>query len=73
MRFSVTQKVQIGGEIYSMSRRLSASTTEINVKHVRQSTCDNRQLIIRLFARQLVMKKVIVWKIITEDLDMSKK
>ena len=44
----------------------------VNVKRVRQVLCGNRRLTVRLTATPLHMKRVRVWKIIPEDLDMRK-
>ena len=76
MSIWVLQKVKEGcDEVKDDSRngRPSTSRTKVNVLWVWQVVCGDFRLIFPMITSQLNMKKDSVWKIITEDLDMSEK
>jgi len=54
------------------SGRPETSRTEENIAKVRQIVRENRRLIVRSIAEQVKIDRETVWKILTEDLDMSK-
>ena len=54
------------------SGRPSTSKTDENVERVRQKVRSDRRLTVRMIADELGMKSERVWRIITEDLGMTK-